>query len=550
MTLALQETGFTPARELPNGQLFWSPHGLFEFQATGVAESYVRTEPGAQSGVVAVWDTGIGKTFLGMGLASYLIEDNQIDLVMVIAEKNKITDWRDDFTRNTAFSAHRYHGAGRQKRLAKEKNLHVFITTYETGRNELVGRRKVKGHRAEQRVDGPLIEALGLRNKRVLWIFDEVTRLRGRSSELHHAYDYTLRTLRKGPHHQRVLGLTATPMERDFEDAYNVGRIVCPERMPTVAKFEETFVDGLDSYGHYKFRRDREQVFAALFQGIVMRKRKTDQDVIDQFPKQVEKSVWVDLHPEHAELYRATAALFEPGEDEVDSRSSWQVAEDDRRLWGIQRLTAGHPMSHVHAKNDVSRAIAETIGAETLKKIPSSKVEALLPRLKEIVRGQGAQVVIFTFFGNTVLRALVDELRELGYSTGEFHGGRSLKQNDDTIKAFKRQELSILVTSDAGSRGLNLQNAEYVIEYEAALTHANRIQRINRIHRIDSDHPLVTCYTMIASGTVEEGIVDKMLRRNEQQDMLLGDDDDGTDYITAAQRREMLEVTRSGRRRR
>lgn len=550
MTLALEEAGFTPARELPNGKLFWSPHGLFEFQAEGVAESYIRTEPGAQSGVVAVWDTGIGKTFLGMGLASYLMEDNQIDLVMVIAEKNKITDWRDDFTRNTAFSVHRYHGSGRQKRLAREKNLHVFITTYETGRNELVTRRKVKGHRAEQRVDGPLVEALGLRNKRVLWIFDEVTRLRGRSSELHHAYDYILRALRKGPHHQRVLGLTATPMERDFEDAYNVGRIVCPERMPTVAKFEETFVDGLDSYGRYKFRKDRELVFAALFQGIAMRKRKTDQDVIDQFPKQVEKSIWVDLHAEHAELYRATAALFEPDEGETDNRSDRQVAEDDRRLWGIQRLTAGHPLSHLYANNEISRAISETIGTETLKKIPSSKTEALQPMLKEIVKGQGAQVVIFTFFGNTVLRALVDDLRALGYSTVEFHGGRTLKQNDDAIKDFKRKEVSILVTSDAGSRGLNLQNAEYVVEYEAALTHANRIQRINRIHRIDSDHPLVTCYTMIASDTVEEGIMNKMLRRNEQQDMLLGDDDDGTDYITAAQRREMLEVTRSGRRRR
>jgi hypothetical protein len=36
---------FTPAREMPNGKLFYSPLGLFEFQVEAVAELYVRTDP-------------------------------------------------------------------------------------------------------------------------------------------------------------------------------------------------------------------------------------------------------------------------------------------------------------------------------------------------------------------------------------------------------------------------------------------------------------------------------------------------------------------------
>lgn len=550
MTTSVEKAEFVPARTLPNGQSYWSKFGLFDFQADDTAEAYLRTEPGMQSGVIAVWDTGIGKTHLGMALAAMLVEDDKIDLVMVIAEKNKITDWRDDFEKHTTLHAHRYHGTGRQKRLAKAGTPHVFVTTYETGRNELRATEKVKGHRALHEVDGELMTTLGLRDKRVLWIFDEATKLRGRSSQLHHAYAYVLRELRKGPHHQRVVGLTGTPMERDWEDAFNVGRLICPERMPTVTKFESTFVRGIDDLtGRYLFDRDKMPAFSALFQGIILRKRKTDQDVIDQFPKQIEETAKVSPHPLHADLYATLEGLFDVPEGEDDPRSPAQRVSDERRLWNILRMTAGHPASHLHASNEVSLTIAATVGEDVLRSVPSSKTVELISRLKPIVKGQGSQAIVFTFYGNTVLKELVADLRKAGFSTVSYHGGNSLKRNDDAKRDFKAGRAEILVTSDAGSRGISLQNAEYVFEYESACTFANRVQRINRVHRIDSDHPLVTAVTMVLEGTIEEGIIDKVLQRNEDQDMLLGDTDDGSAFVSAQARRELLGIARGRRRR-
>lgn len=548
---AASATTFTPARTLPNGQNLWSQYGLFEFQADGVAEAYVRTEPGEQSGILCVYDTGLGKTFVGMGLSVMLFEDDKIDLVLVIAERNKITDWRDDFTTYTTLNAHRYHGTGRQKRLAKEKNLHVLVTTYETARNELMSYEKMPGKRSKgHKVDGPLMEALGLRNKRVLVIYDEVTKLRGRSSELHQAHAYALGQLRKGPFPPRVLGLTATPMERDYEDAYNVARIVCPERMPTVDVFERTFVDSRDDYGRPRFKRSAENVFASLFQGLIMRKRKTDADVIEQFPQQIEEFVHIELRPDHAELYGAVEEIFDIMDGQTDTRTPFQQDADEKRLYGLLRLTAGHPQAHLHATNPTSQAICQIVGEDTLASIKSSKTEELLQLLKPLIKGQGAQAIVFTFFGNSVLRMLVDDLRKAGYSVLSYCGSNSLKQNDDAKSAFINGEIEILVASDAAAKGLNFQNAQYVFEYESALTFANRTQRINRVHRIGSKHGSVTCYTLILDGTIEEGIVNKVLTRNEQQDRLLGDEDDGSAFVSAATRRELLQMARSQRSRR
>lgn len=540
MTAVVDHVPFTPVRELPNGGNIYSPLGIFDFQAEHIAEAYVRTE--TQQGIVAVWDTGLGKTWLAMALAAYLFEDNKIDLAIVVSEKNKLTDWRDEFERATTLNVHRYHGTGRQRRLVKAGMPHVLCTTYETGRNELMNRAaREPGKRGRGSMqDGPLVETLGLHGKRVLWVFDEVTKLKNRSSELHHAYSYILGQLRKGSQQQRVLGLTATPSERDFSDAYNVGRIVCPERMPTVADFERIFTRGTDSFGHYVIRQDRKPHFAELFQGIILRKRKSDPDVVDQFPKQIEKSIHVTMNTEHAKFYASVRDILLPEMGKEELRSAAQIEQDELRMFTISRMTAGHPASHIHKENEISLAITDAVGAAGLQSITSSKTERLIELLKPIVKGQGAQVVVFTEYGASVLLEVARELRDANFSVSEYHGGRSLHANDDSKDQFIRGNTEILLCSDAAARGLNLKNAEYVVNYEAPVTFAKYQQRINRVHRIDSDKPICTAYTLVLDGTIEEGIVGLVGRRNEEHDVLLGDEADETSFISATERRKIL----------
>ena len=524
---------FTPARKLPNGGNIYSPLGIFDFQANHIAEAYVRME--SQSGIVAVWDTGLGKTWLAMALAAYLFEDGKIDLAIVISEKNKLTDWRDDFERATSLSVHRYHGTGRQKRLVKAGVPHVLCTTYETGRNEFMTRERQPGKRGKgSMVDGPLVEALDLHGKRVLWIFDEVTKLKNRSSELHQAYHYILTKLRHGEFQQRTLGLTATPSERDYIDAYNVGRIVCPDYMPNVTTFEKVFTRGRDAFGHLVFRNERKEQFADLFQEMVLRKRKSDPDVIEQFPKQIEKSIRVQMTSDQAKFYKAVNEILgNPDEEEL-------IVQDEPRMFPILRMTAGHPASHIHKDNEISKEITATVGEKGLMALGSAKSERLIELLKPIIKGQGAQVVVFTEFGGSVLLELARELRAAGFSVSEYHGGKSLHANDDAKDQFIRGNTEVLLCSDAAARGLNLKNAEYVVNYEAPVTFAKYQQRINRVHRIDSDKPICTAFTLVLEDTIEEAIIRLVMKRNADHDILLGDEEDDTAFVSAAKRREMF----------
>jgi SNF2 family DNA or RNA helicase len=531
---------FSPAREMPNGAVFYSPLGVFPFQAEGLAECYVTTGPDDAGGRLAVWDTGIGKTVLGLLLAAYLFEDDEIDLVMVVAERNKVREWQADFERFTGLSTVRYHGTGRQQRLAKSGVPHAVITAYETGRDELMRMERKAHHRGPgSAADGPLVELLGLREKRVLWIFDEPIKFKNRSSTLYKSYWYILSQLRRGPHHQRVLGLTATPMDTHFEQAYNVARMIAPKTQPLVGEFEASYMTGRDDYDRPRFN-GKVKAWAHLhFQPLVSRKRKTDPDVIDQFPKFVEESEFVPLVKAHRDFYAAVATMLDPPDGVEDTRDEDQVVADETKLRRLLRMTAGHPASHLHVPNPISAQIVETVTPEGLRAIPSSKTIKLIEDLTTLVKGQGDQVIVFDFF-TSVLTEVARELRAAGFTVGEYHGGKLDGECEAAKAAFKAGQIEVLLMSDRGARGINLQEARYVIEYASSTTYSNRVQRGNRHHRIDSQLPSVTLRTMVAEGTIEEDIFARAIDRNKDLDTLLGDDEDGTEFISADTRRAIL----------
>jgi len=114
---------------MPNGRLFYSPIGLYEFQAEAVAHAYLRRN------IIGVIDRGLGKTVIMMALAAQLFEDDQIDIVINVAQANKLE--KDEFPKDwadfTSLRTHRYLGTGRTQRLAKALEAVVGITRH-TGR--------------------------------------------------------------------------------------------------------------------------------------------------------------------------------------------------------------------------------------------------------------------------------------------------------------------------------------------------------------------------------------------------------------------------------
>jgi len=545
----------------PSSPLYHSPWGLLGFQQEGVLKAYF--DP-----VLAVWDTGLGKGHLVMATNALLVEDGEIDIHLLVCEQNKIDEWLADYARFTDIEAIPYGGENQTithrrrimdairtgeptqvKRGWTIEKPQVLVATYETYRNDLMVKTKVrnpKGRLVEKEGPGPLSEVLS--GKRVLVSYDEITKIGNRSTGIHKAQVILLKHLAKTGGQARLIGLTAMPMERDPENFYNIGRILCPADVGTVASFEQDHVVWRDPYGVAKVFKNlspedtREPwvtPLSAKMGKVIIRKRWTDDDVRERFPQvDPEKYIPVRLGERHMEFYETVRDVF---------LETAKTEDDDRALFMLLRQIAGLPVSILYSTSKYAKTIVSEVGVGGLEALGSAKLDMLSARLKPIVLGQGAQAVVFTFFGPSMIPFIAERLEDDGMSVAQNFPDMGPKRRREHLAEFKEGQRRIFLSSDAGARGINLPQASYAFEYESAVTHANRIQRLNRTKRLDSrDHGVerIVFETLIAKDTVEDPLFDAVLRRNVWADALLDDDDPGDHFMTAEQRRPLIKTAR------
>jgi SNF2 family DNA or RNA helicase len=504
------------------------------FQLGLMAKGYLLRE----SMVVA--DMGLGKTHVAMGLGAYCLMAGDADLLLIICEKGKLLDWRDELAVHASMGPPvMYYGPDRARRLARGGR--VLITTYETARQDLAVFVK-KGSR--KAADGPLLA--WLLGRRPVVVYDEGSaKLGNRSSALYKAHAHMLRELRRRNPRMPVCVLTGTPIERDWENAYNTLRLAAPGRMPLVRDFEAYYSYGRDDYGRLRFRRDRMGEFAEICRPVILRKRKTDADVIDEFPVKTERFERIDMGDTlQAKLYKTVEDL------------AWGPGGERRDVPGLHvalRQLAGHPRAIIKAAEAGGSRLAALLAGELRARLtasPSAKTEMLITYARQILDEDG-KLLVFTFFGQSVLPVLAEQLGREGFPLFVTHGQMSISAQHEQRTRFRTSAGgAVLLSSDAGARGLNIPEATTVVEYESAVTNATRQQRFDRAHRLGHGGVPLLCVTFVLEGTAEVPLLRQALERNEQQDILLGDDSDealADGYVTAGDRRMMFAVARKRR---
>jgi hypothetical protein len=124
-------------------------------------------------------------------------------------------------------------------------------------------------------------------------------------------------------------------------------------------------------------------------------------------------------------------------------------------------MIAAHPMALMGAQGDISRAIAGQVGSAGLRALGSGKTDRLIEYLEPLVLGQGAQAVVFSFFGPTVLPLLKAGLEDAGIRCAVNHGQMADGDRAQQKTDFRAGKYRVFLTSDAGARGINLPEATY-----------------------------------------------------------------------------------------
>jgi ATP-dependent RNA helicase RhlE len=92
------------------------------------------------------------------------------------------------------------------------------------------------------------------------------------------------------------------------------------------------------------------------------------------------------------------------------------------------------------------------------------------------------KVVIFSEMKHAVEKLSV-ELSKRGFKAGSIHGDKRHNDRQRTLKAFKEDQINILVATDVAARGLDIPDVTHVINYEIPQTYDTYIHRIGRTGR-------------------------------------------------------------------
>jgi len=133
--------------------------------------------------------------------------------------------------------------------------------------------------------------------------------------------------------------------------------------------------------------------------------------------------------------------------------------------------------------------------------------------LLEIIKQEGTEkIIVFAFFRKTLLY-LKNRLINDGFNVGLIFGGVDMTERNKIIDKFKNDEFQILLSSEVGSTGLDMQFCDRMVNYDLPWNPMVVEQRIGRIDRIGQQAEIINIFNFIYKGTIEEQIYHRLYDR-------------------------------------
>ena len=332
--------------------------------------------------------------------------------------------------------------------------------------------------------------------------------------------------------------LSATPVQNNLIELYNLLTLLEPGHLKTEADFKNTYV----TRGNPRDPRNRNRLRDLLSQVMI---RNTRGMVQLTLPKRYAQTFVLQPAEKEATLYRllnsylrwrlpaANAAAdieAELAPDDVlahldhtglsapaaSRRKASTLLEplNHMQINAILMAAGSHPLALAPA---LARLAAEDDRAAPLHALAgeithSAKEEKLLELLRKNAAGK---TLVFANFRATIER-LAALLTQAGLPHTVFSGNQSTLEKQLAVDSF-RHEVPIMLCSDSAGEGHNLQFANTLINFDLPWNPMRIEQRIGRVHRIGQTRE-VFIFNLCTAGSIEQrvlGVLDQKIRMFE-----------------------------------
>jgi len=180
------------------------------------------------------------------------------------------------------------------------------------------------------------------------------------------------------------------------------------------------------------------------------------------------------------------------------------IEESSSEIESLDKL----PEDEVHAISQKLLSLYEELG-ET-----DTKYNIFYRELTRLLTAEpSVKVIVYSFFRKT-LEYLYKRLTQANHKVEIIHGGKKVIERQDIIDNFKQDgEAHILLSSEVGAEGLDLQFCNTIINYDLPWNPMRVEQRIGRIDRYGQKSEKVRIISLFLNGTIEERILQRLYQR-------------------------------------
>ena len=313
---------------------------------------------------------------------------------------------------------------------------------------------------------------------------------------------------------RNLLLLTATPVQNDLRELYNLVTLLRPGAVGTFAQFRAEFMTAGD-----RLRPRNTDKLRSLLSSVMIRAQRANTQI--KFPRRQVKTLTLDLADDEAALYRDVSEFviktIESGNEDVARRWYFTLVVLQKEL-GSSIAAAAKTLHHLATK------AATGLETKALKDLArratavgrSTKVDALVRLLKTL----DDKAIIFTQFRASQME-IAAALTEAGIANEIFHGEQTWQEKEDALDRFK-SAVPFLVSTEAGGEGRNLQFAHIVVNYDLPWNPMRVEQRIGRVHRLGQEHD-VSIYNLVARDTIESYVLEILEKKIRLFELVVGE---------------------------
>jgi SNF2 family DNA or RNA helicase len=306
--------------------------------------------------------------------------------------------------------------------------------------------------------------------------------------------------------------LTATPLQNDLKELFNLITLLKPGQLGNYRNFKKKYTSDK------RIPKNEQELKDVLSEVMIRNKHGANMG----FTKRIVENIPIELTALERTLYDNITGfvrqnLLRQGVGGLGTLP----------LLTLQREICSSTFAAVLTLFKLAQNLAENEeiqqeAASLFKLAQQVKQNSKMVVVEELIKKTPEKVIIFTEYLGTQ-SYIRSRLEQAGFLTLAFDGHLSTSKKELVKIQFKqRPEYRVMVCTESGGEGINLQFCNTMINYDLPWNPMRLEQRIGRIHRLGQAKD-VYIYNLSTKDTIEEHLLQLLTEKVKMFEMVIGE---------------------------